>query len=563
MTRRTLLLASLGLAACTHQPSTTAPRSTAEFDVVLENGHVIDGTGAAWFLGDVALRGDRIARVGPAGSLRRFPAKQHIDARGLVIAPGFIDIQSGTNFLGDGRSVSKVTQGITTEILGEGGTPAPTNEKTAAGGQFATGGPRGTGAYSGPHGFGAWLDAMGAHGISPNVGSFIGAATVRVYAKGEAIGKPTSAELDTMRAVVRRAMEDGAFGIGSALIYPPGNYATTDELIEMAKAMSPYGGIYITHMRSEADQLLEAIDEAIAIGSKGGVPVEIYHLKAAGTRNWLKGPLAIAKIDSARHAGVDIQANMYAYVAGGTGLSACTPPWASEDGKLIANLQNTEMRAKIKSEMDNEHTEWENLCQLATPSNVLILGITKPENMKYAGKRLDEIAKMMNKPWEEAIMDLLISERQRIGTVYFLMSEDNVKLNLAQPWMKFGTDAGGVDPDSTKGLTHPRAYGNFPRIMGKYVRDEHVMPLEDAVRKATSAVATRLSIPDRGLLREGFFADVTVFDPATIGDRSTFEQPHQPSVGVKYVFINGQMVVRDGHHTGAKPGRVLRGPGAR
>jgi N-acyl-D-amino-acid deacylase len=362
---------------------------------------------------------------------------------------------------------------------------------------------------------------------------------------------------------VRRAMEDGAFGMGSALIYPPGNYATTDELIEMAKAMSPYGGIYITHMRSEADQLLEAIDEAIAIGSKGGVPVEIYHLKAAGTKNWLKGPLAIAKIDSARHAGVDIQANMYAYVAGGTGLSACTPPWASEDGKLIANLQNTEMRAKIKAEMDNAHTEWENLCQLATPSNVLILGITKPENMKYAGKRLDEIAKMMNEPWDEAIMDLLISERQRIGTVYFLMSEDNVKLNLAQPWMKFGTDAGGVDPDSTKGLTHPRAYGNFPRVMGKYVRDEHVMPLEDAVRKATSAVATRLSIPDRGLLREGFFADIAVFDPATIGDRSTFEQPHQLSVGVKYVFINGQLVVSDGRHTGAKPGRVLRGPGAR
>jgi dihydroorotase/N-acyl-D-amino-acid deacylase len=386
---------------------------------------------------------------------------------------------------------------------------------------------------------------------------------VRVYAKGEAIGKPTPAELDTMRAVVRRAMEDGAFGIGSALIYPPGNYATTEELIEMAKAMSPYGGIYITHMRSEADQLLEAIDEAIAIGTKGGVPVEIYHLKAAGTKNWLKGPLAIAKIDSARRAGVDIQANMYAYVAGGTGLSACTPPWASEDGKLIENLQTAEMRAKIKAEMNNPHTEWENLCLLASPQNVLILGITKSENKQYAGKRLSEIAAMMNKSWDDAAMDLLISERQRIGTVYFLMSEDNVKLNLAQPWIKFGTDAGGVDPDSARGLTHPRAYGNFPRIMGKYVRDEKVMPLEEAVRKATSAVATRLSIPDRGLLREGLFADIAVFDPATIGDRSTFEQPHQPSVGVRMVFVNGTMVVRDGRHTGAKPGQVLRGPGAR
>src|SRR3954465_259216 len=258
MKRRAILVSCVAVSACARQPSTGVPRPQASFDMVLENGRVVDGTGAAWFLGDVGITGDRIARVGAAGSLRRFPAKQRLDVRGLVVAPGFIDIQSGTSFLGDSRSVSKVTQGVTTEILGEGGTPAPTNEKTAAGGQFATGGPRGTGAYSGTHGFGAWLDAMGAHGISPNVGSFIGAATVRVYAKGEAIGQPNAAELDPMRAVVRRAMEDGAFGIGSALIYPPSNYATTDELIEMAKAMSPYGGIYITHMRSEADQLLEA-----------------------------------------------------------------------------------------------------------------------------------------------------------------------------------------------------------------------------------------------------------------------------------------------------------------
>ena len=524
---------------------------------------MIDGTGAAWFPGDVAIVGDRIARIGAAGSLKRFPAKQRLDVRGLVVSPGFIDIQSGTNFLGDSRSVSKVSQGITTEFLGEGGTPAPTNEKTAAGGQFALGGPQGTGAYPGPHGFKAWLDRMQAHGTSPNVGSFLGASTVRVYAKGQAIGTPTPAELDTMRAVVRRAMEDGAFGIGSALIYPPGNYATTDELIEMMKAMAPYGGIYITHMRSEADQLLEAIDEAIAIGSKGGVPLEIYHLKAAGTRNWAKGPAAIAKIDSARRAGVDVQANMYPYVAGGTGLSACTPPWASEDGKLIANLQNPETRAKIKAEMQATQVEWENLCQLASAQGVLVLGLTKPENAQYAGKRLSEIAATMNKSWEDAAMDLLISERQRIGTVYFLMSEENVKLNLAQPWMKFGTDAGGADPDSARSLTHPRAYGTYTKIMGHYVRDEKVIPLEDAVRKATSAVATRLSIPDRGLLREGFFADITVFDPNTIIDRSTFERPHVVSEGVKHVFVNGTAVFRDGRHTGAKPGRVLRGPGSR
>jgi len=482
-----------------------------------------------------------------------------------VVAPGFIDIQAQSyrNFmLGDGRALSMVTQGITTAILGEGDTPAPVNrnilalETDSASRVMLQ-------RFTGPRGFGDWLAFMIGRGASQNIGSFLGNGTVRVYGKGGAMGPSTAAELDTMRAMVRRAMEDGAFGIGSALIYPPGNYASTEELIEMAKAMSPYGGIYITHMRSEADQLLEAIDEAIAIGSRGGVPLEIYHLKAAGTNNWPKGPLAIAKIDSARRAGVDVQANMYPYVAGGTGLSACTPPWASEDGKLIDNLQNPETRAKIKAEMQNPHTEWENLCQLASPQGVLVLGITKPENAQYAAKRLSEIATMMNKPWDEAAMDLLISERQRIGTVYFLMSEDNVKLNLAQPWMKFGTDAGGVDPDSARSLTHPRAYGTFPRILGRYVRDEKVMPLEEAVRKSTSAVATRLSIPDRGVLREGFFADIAVFDPATMADRSTFEQPHVLSEGVRFVFVNGTAVVRDGRHTGAKPGRVLRGPGSR
>src|SRR5690349_8501587 len=395
MIRRLIFLGFLTFAACGRQPSTGAPRPQAEFDLVLENGRVVDGTGAAWFLGDVAIVGDRIARVGAAGSLRRFPAKQRLDVRGLVVAPGFVDVQTGTNFRGDSRSVSKVTQGITTEILGEGGTPAPTNDKTAAGGQFATGGPLGTGAYPGPHGFRAWLDAMQAHGTSPNVGSFIGAATVRVYAKGQAIGKPNAAELDTMRAVVRRAMEDGAFGIGSALIYPPGNYATTEELIEMAKAMSPYGGIYITHMRSEADQLLEGIDEAIQIGTKGNVPVEIYHLKAAGTKNWAKGPLAIAKIDSARRAGVNIQANMYPYVAGGTGLSACTPPWASENGKLIDNLQNPTTRARIRAEMLSDQTAWENLCMLAGPEGVLLLGLRQPQDAPFMGKRLAEVAKAL------------------------------------------------------------------------------------------------------------------------------------------------------------------------
>ena len=569
--RFALLAVFAVLSACaprTGQSPVLGPARGGTFDLVIENGRIIDGTGAAWFYGDVGVVGDRITRIAAPGVLRTATARQRIDARGQVVAPGFIDIQSGSygNFLGngDGRSVSKITQGITTEIMGEGGTPAPLNPATRRSGGFALGARGGDSSFAGAHGFAEWLGAMAQHGSSPNVGSFVGAATIRVYAKGEAQGEPTPAELDTMRAVTRRAMEDGAFGIGSALIYPPGNYATTGELIEMAKAMAPYGGVYITHMRSEGDQLLEAIDEAIRIGRDGGVPVEIYHLKAAGKRNWPKAALAIAKIDSARRAGLDVQADMYAYTAGGTGLSACTPPWASENGQLIENLQKADVRARIRAEMLSDQTSWENLCLLATPENVLLLGLRQPQNLQFRGKRLADVAQAMGKEWPDAVMDLLIAERQRIGTIYFLMSEDNVRLQLQQPWIKFGTDAGGSDPDSARGtLTHPRAYGNFPKIMGQYVRDEHVIPLEDAVRKATSAVATRLSLEQRGIVREGFYADLVVFDPATIAERATYDNPHQLSVGVSWVLVNGVPVVADSKPTGAKPGRVLRGRGWR
>src|SRR5881409_1055843 len=508
------------------------------YDVVIEGRRIVDGTGNAWFYGDVAITRDRIARVAPPGTLRDARTQEHVDAHGLVVAPGFIDIQAHSRdalLIGDGRVVGKVTQGVTTEIMGEGWTNAPVNDHVLQAADPSD--PSDTahaGEFRGNHGFDAWLRAMERHGMSVNAGSFLGAATVRIYAKGMAAGAPTAAELDTMRAVTRRAMADGAFGVASALIYPPGNFATTEELVEIAKAMAPYGGIYITHMRSEGDQFLEAIDEAIRIGREGGVPVEIYHLKAAGKSNWPKAAQAIAKIDSARRAGLDVQADMYAYTAGGTGLSACTPPWASENGKLIENLQNPSTRARIKAEMLSDHTAWENLCFGATPENVLLLGLRQPQDAQYMGKRLSEVAKSMGKDWPDAVMDLLITERQRIGTVYFLMSEDNVRLQLQQPWIKFGTDAGGTDPDSARGtLTHPRAYGNFPKIMGQYVRDEHVIPLEDAVRKATSAVATRLSLEERGILRETFYADIVVFDPATIAEHATYQNPHQLSTGVE------------------------------
>ena len=555
-----LALTLLVLAACARSTPITLPSpSAAPYDVIIENGRIVDGTGAPWFYGDLAIRGDRIAAIMPRGMLHGASARARIDARNLVVAPGFIDIQDqsgGQLLLGDGRQLGKLTQGVTTGILGEGSTPAPLNPANL---------PRNADSlakrFAEPHGFDTWLLAMQAHGISQNVGSFVGAGTIRQYGMQQRMGIATGAALDAMRGAVRRAMQDGAFGMASALIYPPNTFASTEELIEESKAMAPYGGVYISHMRSEADHLLEAIDEVIRIGRDGGVPAEIYHLKAAGTRNWPKERGVISKIDSARAAGIDIQANMYPYTAGATGLTSCLPPSFSAEGKLFDNLANSATRAAIHQEVAHPTSDWEDLCGLATPAGVLITSLRAPENQQYIGKRLSEIAQMKNADYLDAAMDLILSEHSRVETTYFLMSEDNVELQMQQPWMKFGTDAGGPDPDSVRALVHPRTFGNYPRILGHYVRDEHVISLEDAIRKMTSAVATRLSIEDRGVLRPGMFADVVVFDPATIADRATYEQPKQLSVGVRHVFVNGVQVIRDGTHTGAKPGRALRGPG--
>lgn len=565
----TLLLAlatALGTAACSAPEAKSASAPVAPpYDMVIEGGRVVDGSGNPWFYGDVAVKDGRIVRVTPAGLLDDAEAERRVDATGMVVAPGFIDLQAqsvGALLNGDSRVVSMTTQGITTMIFGEGSTPAPANDKVMAMYGVTDSADKALfSSFEGPHGFAQWIEHMEEYKASTNFGSFLGAATVRAYAKGEAEGAPTPAELDTMRAVVRRAMEDGAFGVATALIYPPGSYASTADLVEEAKAMAPYGGLYITHMRSEGNRLLEAIDEALTIGREGGVPVEIYHLKAAGVDNWPKAALAVAKIDSARAAGQDITADQYAYTAGSNGLSSCIAPSAHADGKLLERLRDPAQRAPIKADMMKPSEKWENLCLAATPAGVEVVGFEVDSLKKYEGKRLDAIAKSMGEDWADALIDLTLAENNRLSQLLFIASDSNVAMQIRQPWMKFVTDASGMDPDSAEGMTHPRAYGNYPRILGRYVREQHVLTLEDAIRKMTWAVASRISIRDRGLLREGMYADVVVFDPATIIDRATYEKPNQLSVGMKHVFVNGVEVVTDGHSTGAKPGMAVRGPG--
>lgn len=568
--RAALLLALALTAAClpaggrTTAGTAPAAASAAEpYDLVITNGRVVDGTGAAWFHGDVAVRGGRIAAVEPRGMLATAPARERVDAGGRVVAPGFIDIQghSGGFFLfGDARVVAKVSQGVTSEILGEGSTPAPMSAAMLAQRPATDTLAR---RFAADHGFDAWLTAMERRGTSVNVGSFVGGSTLREYGMGLTSGRATGDRLEAMRTALARAMQDGAFGLATALIYPPGVFASTEELIDVVRAMAPYGGLYITHMRSEGDQLLEAIDEAVRIGREGGVPVEIYHLKAAGTRNHAKGPQAIARIDAAREQGLDVQANMYPYVAGGTGLTSCLPPAAQEDGKLLERLADAAERARIRAEVERPTSAWENLCELAGPEGVLIARLNADSLRRFSGQRLSEIAAARGADWIETAMTLILAERNRVETLYFLMSEENVALNLRQPWMKIGTDAGGPDPETARGLVHPRAYGTFPRILGKYVREDNVIPLEDAVRKMTSATARRLGITDRGLLAVGMHADIVIFDPATVIDRATFDEPHQVSTGVHATYVNGVAVWKDGRHTGARPGRALRGPGYR
>jgi N-acyl-D-aspartate/D-glutamate deacylase len=542
---------------------------SASIDVLIRGAKIVDGSGNPWFYGDVAIAGERIAEIAPPGSIPSESAREVVEASGMVVCPGFIDIQSHSivPLMVDGRCLSKITQGVTTEIMGEAWTPAPIGGRNLDDlrhtpfadlnewREKATGWTR----------FRYWLEAMVKEGVSPNVGSFLGGGTLRQYGRGMDMGPSSLQELDTMRQVMAEAMEDGAFGVSYALIYPPDSYAGTDEIVEICKVVARYGGVYITHLRSEADTLLEALEEAIEIGERSGAAVEVYHLKAIGKRNWHKMPAVIARINEARATGLDITADQYPYVGSGTGLTSVFPPWAHEGGKFYENLRDPEMRARIREAALNPTSDWEPMADLCTPEGVMPVGFEQPQNKQYAGKRLTEIAAMRNQHWVDAALDLLLDEGQRISTIYFTITEDNMAPQLQQPWNKISTDAGGLDPAWAKphGPSHPRAYGTYTRVLGKYVREDKALTLEDAVRKMSGAVADRLGLRERGTLRSGCFADVVIFDPETVSDCATFEDPHQLSVGIRDVWVNGRRVLQDGEHTGAKPGQFVTGPGKR
>jgi N-acyl-D-amino-acid deacylase len=538
---------------------------SASFDVLIAGGRVVDGTGAPWFRADVGLVGDRITRI---GDLHAATATRRIDATGLVVAPGFIDMlgQSEFNVLVDNRAASKILQGVTTEVTGEGSSIGPINDSMVAE-EFA--GPAAhyhiTVDWRSLSDYFARLTDRTHPAI--NIGTFVGAGGVREYVIGKSERAATPADLLAMKRLVAQAMEQGALGLSSALQYVPDRFATTDELVDLATVAASYGGIYITHQRSESSAIFTSLDEVFAIAARARIPAEIFHLKTAYKANWGKMPEVLARIHAARDRGLDITANQYPYVRASNGLDACLPLWAREGGKdaMIARLKDTRQRERAKADMaDSNPSDWENQWYGSGGGDgVMLSSVLNPDLKKYEGRTLSEIGRAMGEDPRDAVMDVLIADHAESQVITSIMSEDDVKLALKDPLVAIGTDAGAMAEDGPLSDTksHPRAWGSFPRILGQYVRDEHLLTLEDAIRKMTSRPATRVGLADRGILRAGLMADITVFDPATIRDVATFEEPNRYSTGVKWVFVNGRAVVADGTLTTERPGRALRGPG--
>jgi N-acyl-D-amino-acid deacylase len=556
--RLTAATAGFALLAALQAPAQEPPA----FDVLIKGGTVYDGSGGPPIRADVGLRGDVVEAVGDLGGAGGGTV---IDATGLAIAPGFVNMLSWAtdDLLADPRSQGDIRQGVTTEIFGEGESYGPWSEPMKLRRRAMQGDFRFDVTWTT---LAEYLRYLERRGVAPNVASFVGTGTIREHVVGLDDGRPTPAQLEAMRDLVRREMEEGALGIGSSLIYAPDAFNSPEDLVELARVAARYQGKYITHMRSEGDRLLEGVDETIRVAREAQVPAEIYHLKAGGEANWPKLARAIEKVEAARREGLRITADMYTYTAGATGFDACLPPWSREGGwgRTFERIRDGETRARILKDMRAAGGGWENLCRLAgSPERIELVAFRNEALKPLTGKTLAEVAAARGRSPEDTVLDLVVEDESRVGVVFFLMSEENVRRQVQLPWVSFGSDAGSMAPEGLflKSSTHPRAYGNFARLLGRYVRDERLVSLQEAVRRLSSLPAENLGLDRRGRLVPGHFADVVVFDPATVEDRATFETPHRYSVGVRDVLVNGVLVLRDGEHTGALPGRALWGPG--
>jgi len=533
-----------------------------EYDLILRNGTIYDGSGSPPVAGNLAIAGDTIAGIGALSNAR---GKTEIDVAGMAVAPGFVNMMCWANesLIEDGRSQSDICQGVTLEVMGEGDSMGPLNEAMKAAMVKDQGDIKYEVAWNT---LGEYMEYLEKRGVSPNIASFIGAATPRVYVIGYDDRPPTAGELERMRELVRQAMKEGALGMASSLIYPPGSFAKTPELVALASVAAENGGMYITHLRSEGSGILDALDELLAIARQAGIRGEIYHLKVSGKSNWLKADQVIEKVERARSEGLQITADVYTYAASSTGLNSTMPPWVQDGGfqESLKRMKDPAMRKRIAREMREESDKWENMYLGAgSPDNILLVRFKTESLKQYTGKTLAEVARLRGKSPEETAMDLIVEDESRIDAVYFTQSEENLRKFLALPWVSFCSDSPSIAPEGVflKSSVHPRAYGSFARLLSRYVREQKILKLEDAIRKLAALPAQNLKVDRRGMLKKGYFADVVVFDPQKIEDHATFAQPHQYATGMIHVFVNGRQVLKNGEHTGAKPGRFVRGPG--